>query len=357
MQVSAAGFAQKITLSQDKASLKQIFAEIKKQIGYDVFYQAGKVKEDKVIKANFLNTPLEQVMEKCLEGQPLSFTIDEKTVLIKEKEPTFLERLADRWAAIDVHGRVVDQEGKPLSGATVKFKGTGKSVSTNAKGEFYIEKIEEGAILVVSFIGYQNKEVTSQKEMGNIILQQSDSKLDEVQVIAYGTTTQRLSTGNISTVRAADIEKQPVTNPLLALQGRVTGVLITQNNGMSGSGVTVRIQGQNSIGKGNDPFFVIDGVPYVSQMLSTVRGGPLGGSGGADLGQGGPLGGSPLTYINPLDIENIEVLKDADATAIYGSRAANGAILITTKKAKAGDLTIGLNMYNGWGSFQGSWVY
>jgi len=305
MQVSAAGFAQKITLNQDKASLKQIFAEIKKQTGYDVFYQAGKVKEDKIIKANFLNTPLEEVMEKCLEGQSLSFTIDEKTVLIKEKEPTFLERLADRWAAIDVHGRVVDQEGKPLPGATVKVKGRGKSVSTNERGEFYLEKVEEDAILVVSFIGYVNKEVGVAKELGNVVLEASDNVLDQVQVIAYGTTTRRLSTGNISTVKAEDIAKSLVTNPLLALQGRVPGVMIEQATGFANSGVTVRIQGQNSLKKGSDPLYVIDGVPIFSRLPSSLAN-ILGNSGSnaPDVANGSAGPGSPLSFINPLDIES-----------------------------------------------------
>jgi TonB-linked SusC/RagA family outer membrane protein len=338
MQVSAAGFAQKITLSQDKASLKQIFAEIKKQTGYDVFYQAGKVKEDKIIKANFLNTPLEEVMEKCLEGQSLSFTIDEKTVLIKEKEPTFLERLADRWASIDVHGRVVDQEGQPLQGATVKVKGTGKSVSTNGKGEFYLGKVEGNAVLVVSFVGYVSKEVDAEKEMGDVVLEVSDNVLDQVQVIAYGETTRRFSTSNVSTIKAVDIEGQPVSNPLLALQGRVSGVIIEQASGMPGSPVKVRIQGQNSIGAGNLPLIVVDGIPYASQTY---------------LGNPETILGNPndamntLSWLNPKDVESIDVLKDADATSIYGSRAANGAILITTKKGRSGETRIDINLQNG----------
>jgi TonB-dependent starch-binding outer membrane protein SusC len=168
-------------------------------------------------------------------------------------------------------------------------------------------------------------------------LSQKLSMLDETIVIAYGTSSRRFTTGNIATVKAADIEKQPVLNPLLALQGRVTGVEITQLSGLPGGGVKVRIQGQNSIRSGNDPMIVIDGVPFPSQLtvLGTVE----------SIIQGG----SPLNYINPADIESIDVLKDADATAIYGSRAANGAILITTKKGKAGRTKLGINLQQGWG--------
>ncbi|HEX4849953.1 MAG TPA: TonB-dependent receptor plug domain-containing protein, partial [Puia sp.] len=162
------------------------------------------------------------------------------------------------------------------------------------------------------------------------------SAIDEVQVIAYGTTTKRFNIGNVATVKAADIEKQPVQNPLLALQGRVPGVVVTQMTGINGGAVKVRIQGQNSFrADGLDPLIVIDGVPYpattTSYMEYVVQ------------------GGSPLNYINPSDIESISVLKDADATAIYGSRAANGAILITTKKGKTGKPKLFVDVQQGWG--------
>jgi TonB-linked SusC/RagA family outer membrane protein len=137
-------------------------------------------------------------------------------------------------------------------------------------------------------------------------------------------------------VKASDIEKAPVGNPLLALAGRVPGLVITQSSGLPGSNVTVRIQGQNSISKGNDPFYVIDGVPFPSQNLSGVNGTII-------------QEGSPLGFINSQDIESIDVLKDADATAIYGSRAANGAILITTKKGKAGQTKVNMNVQTGIG--------
>ncbi|WP_449436326.1 TonB-dependent receptor plug domain-containing protein [Pedobacter steynii] len=350
MQVSAAGFAQKITLNQNRASLKQIFAEIKKQTGYDVFYQAGYVKEDKVIKANFLNTPLEEVMEKCLEGQPLSFTIDEKTVLIKAKDPTFLDRLADHWAAIDVHGRVVDKEGKSLKGATVKVKGTDRSVNTNGYGIFELKDVEEEAVLVISFVGYQSIEVNIKvkgvgdnliRTLGIIILEPSISKLDEVVVMAYGTTSQRLNTGNIASVKASEIEKQPVSNPLYALQGRVPGLIVTPTTGLPGGAVKLQIRGKNSLLFQTEPLIVIDGLPIVSNIGEL--GHQFSGANILDITRGM----SSLNFINPNDIESIDVLKDADATSIYGSRGANGVILITTRKGKEGKTKIDINMQGG----------
>ncbi len=174
----------------------------------------------------------------------------------------------------------------------------------------------------------------------------STSKLDEVQIIAYGSNSQRFQTGNVASVKAVDIEKQPVNNLLLALQGRVPGLFITQANGLSGGGINVTIQGQNSIRNGTAPLYVVDGVPFPSELPPGTNYGPLGNSGGKAneriIGSG-----NALSYISPSDIESIDILKDADATAIYGSRAANGAVLITTKKAKQGKASLDVKFQHG----------
>jgi TonB-linked SusC/RagA family outer membrane protein len=343
MQVSASSFAQKITLNQKGITIESLFREISKQTGYSVFYSDKKIDQNRKINAHFKDTPLEEVLNVSFKDQPVKFTISDQSVLIERKEPTFLERLANRWASIDASGRVVDSENHPLPGASVKVKKTGKGVSTDKDGRFFLRGVEEGAVLVVSFIGYLPKEVSASANMGNVMLEQSLSKLDEVQVIAYGTTTQRLSTGNVTTIKADVLEKQPVNNPLLTLQGRVPGLFIEQATGFAGTGVKVRIQGQNSLNSGNDPLYLIDGVPYLSQLLPNANGLLQGAGVGAY-----ESGGSPLSFINPADIESIDILKDADATAIYGSRAANGAILITTKKGKASDTRVNLNLQTGW---------
>jgi TonB-linked SusC/RagA family outer membrane protein len=348
MQVSASTFAQKITLNEKEASLVSIFEKINKQSGVDFLVNIELLSKAKPVSINVNDEELAIVLDKIFKGQPLEYSIKDKAVVVTKKTPSFLERLADRWAAIDVHGRVVDQEGKPLPGATVKIKSTGRTVSTNVNGRFELKGVEEGAVLVVSFIGYVGKEVVAKRDMGDVVLEASDSKLDEVQVIAYGTTSKRLTTGNIGGIKTKDIETQPVTNPLLALQGRTPGVFINQNTGYANGGVTVRIQGQNSISYGNDPFYVIDGVPFASQVLPT-RSNILGNS-GVSQGLVSDVGsGNPLNFLNPAEIESIEVLKDADATAIYGSRAANGAILITTKKGKTGQTKVDFTLQSGIG--------
>ncbi len=179
----------------------------------------------------------------------------------------------------------------------------------------------------------------------DMILQISKSPLDEIEIVAYGTNSRRFQTGNVSSIKAEDIGKQPVNNPLLALQGRMPGVLITQKTGVSGGGITIQIRGKNSISNGNDPLIVIDGVPFSSQLLPNRGASILSYSNEYNTGSSGNI----LSFLDPSEIETISVLKDADASAIYGSRGANGVMLITTKKGKVGDPKINVNISTGFG--------
>jgi TonB-dependent SusC/RagA subfamily outer membrane receptor len=225
-----------------------------------------------------------------------------------------------------VTGIVTDENGQPLAGATVTVKGTGKGTLTDEKGQFMLKNVAGNSVLVISSVGYETQGINvkvGNSNINNVVLKQAMNKLDEVQIIAYGTTTQRLNTGDVSTVTSKEIEEQPVSNPLAAIEGRVPGLVITQTTGVPGGSFTVQIRGQNSIANGNNPFYVIDGVPYNSNIPSTNVY-------SYNFLNGSLHGGSSLNFINPYDIESIEVLKDADATAIYGSRGANGVILITT---------------------------
>jgi len=335
LQVSASSFAQKVTISQNNMSLEQVFKQIRTQSGYKILIDVDLLKSTKTVSLDVKDVTAEEAIALALKNQGLEYEMKDGMILIKKKESTFLERLADRWTSIDISGRVVDADGRGLPGASVSVKG--KAVSTDANGNFYMKGVDEDAVLVVSFIGYVSKEVKAAKELGDVVLELSTSKLDEVQVIAYGTTTRRLSTSNINTIKADEVGNQPVSNLLLALQGRVPGVQINQTSGISGGSVNVNVQGRNSIRSGNEAFYVIDGVPYQPQNLYS------------GIGSVFPGTGSTLGFINPSDIESVDFLKDADATAIYGARAANGAILITTKKGKSGNTKVDLNIQNGWG--------
>lgn len=345
LHVSATSLAQKVTLKEKNVPLVDVFNQISAQTGYDFAFTSEALKNAKPVTINVTNEELKDALNQLFQGQNLDFSLDNKIVVIKPKETSFFDNLKNKIkeavAAVDVHGRLVDDNNQPLAGATVTVKNTGNSTATDLNGYFYLHNVDPNATILITFIGFDSKELSAKADLGIIKLSPASSKLDEVQVIAYGRQTERLSVGNVTTIKGSTIEKQPVNNPLLALEGQVPGLFITQNSGLSGAYVTPRIQGQNSISNGNEPFVVIDGVPYATQSLSpTSSGGPFG------LVPGGT---SPLAYINPSDIESISVLKDGDATAIYGSRAANGAIVITTKKGKAGETQINFGAQQGWG--------
>ncbi|HVS97793.1 MAG TPA: SusC/RagA family TonB-linked outer membrane protein [Puia sp.] len=347
--------------------LEKIFRAIKKQTGYAVLFNAGDIQKARPVTISVSHAALESFLQQVLKDQPFDYSIENTTIFISKKPETPSGTAPPvQKPSIDISGRVTNEDGDPLQGASIDVIGTKQGTKTDATGAFVLNGLHENSEVEVSYIGHtairfrvtssttgtvlpSNVPLTSGAGGFSLVLGRAVSALDEMQVIAYGQTSRRFQTGNVVTVKGEDIQKQPVSNPMLALEGRVPGLVITPANGLPGAGVTVRVQGQNSILGGNDPLYVIDGVPYLSQMLPSVNGGPLGGSGGPVF-NGVPFGGgNPLNFINPTDIESIEVLKDADATAIYGSRAANGAILITTKKGKVGQTKLDLNVQQGMG--------
>jgi TonB-dependent starch-binding outer membrane protein SusC len=351
VQVSAKGFSQKINLNEKNAPLEKVLHAIEQQSGYVFFYDSKDVKQ--VVSIHLVDATIEDALSACFKDVPLTYKVADKTVFLQQKEPTILDKIkAVLTPSIGIRGRVYDEKGAPMPGVTVKAKDESHSTITDKDGYFFLDGINGKAVLVISSVGYLTKEINADDPLVlDIRMVVSNSKLDEVQVIAYGETSQRLNTGDVTTVSAKDIGQQPVTNPLLALEGRVPGLFIAQDNGIPGGGVTVAIRGQNSIQSGNDPLYVIDGVPYASQLLPTQIGGILGTSSNTpQIGFTNIAGnGNPLSFINPADIESISVLKDAGATAIYGSRGANGVILITTKKGKAGQTKVDVNVQSGYG--------
>jgi len=218
-----------------------------------------------------------------------------------------------------VTGRVTDQDAKPLSNATVTVKGTNVSTTTNADGQYSITLPANANTLVFSYVGYQVNETNIQGNNSvSITMQPQSNSMNEVVVIGYGVTKRKDVTGAISSVTASQIEKVPVTTLDQALQGRAAGVQITNNDATPGGNVSVLIRGVGSLAPGgNAPLYVVDGYPTT--------------------------GG--INNINPSDIATIDVLKDASATAIYGIRAANGVVIITTKKGLKNRTQVSLDMY------------
>ncbi|WP_342332813.1 TonB-dependent receptor [Pedobacter sp. FW305-3-2-15-E-R2A2] len=242
----------------------------------------------------------------------------------------FLSTTATLYAqqTVTVTGAVksaFDQLGIP--GVSVLLKGSAIGTVTNTDGSFSLKVPGGSGVLIFTFIGYKTEEVAiPQSRVLNVMLNEDAAKLNEVVVVGYGTTRKQDLTGSVAVVTAKDFQKGSITTPEQMLSGKVSGVAITSNSGQPGSGSTIRIRGGSSLSASNDPLIVIDGVLLENSVI-----------GGAS---------NPLSFINPNDIESFTVLKDASAAAIYGARASNGVLIITTKKGLAGELKIGFNSVN-----------
>ena len=222
---------------------------------------------------------------------------------------------------------IIDETGQPVPGASITVKGTQQGTLSNVDGTYSLPASPQ-ATLVFSFVGYLKEEIAVNNRSNiNITLKVDQKALEEVVVVGYGTQRKVETTGSIASVKASDLVQTPVANIAQGLQARVAGVQISQNSGSPGGNISVRIRGTNSINGSSEPLYVIDGIQISN------------GGGITDV--------SPLSTINPNDIESVEVLKDASASAIYGARAANGVVLITTKRGKSGATRITFDSYYG----------
>lgn len=253
-------------------------------------------------------------------------------------------------AQTTVSGVVTDGKGMSIPGASVTEKGTKNSVSTNLDGQ-YVIKVSENATLVYSFIGFASQSVAvNGKTSLNIKLSESSEQLEEVVVIGYGSQKKKDLTSSISSVKTKDIENLKQVNIDQMLQGKAAGVSVSSNSGQPGAAVSIRVRGTTSVTGTNEPLYIVDGVPISGDATGrSTSGRPISGNDFSATGGGGNSAVSPLAAINPNDVESIDILKDASATAIYGSRGANGVIIITTKSGKKGT---GKISYEGFTSVQ-----
>jgi len=229
-------------------------------------------------------------------------------------------------AQIQVSGLLLDSDNQePLIGATVMEQGTTNGTITDYNGE-YVLSVQEGAMLEITYIGYRDQLIAADSEKMNVYMTKDAAILDEIVVVGYGSQKKSDLTGAISSIGLEEIKQLPATGLEQAIQGRASGVYITQNSGSPGGAMSVRIRGSGSTNSA-EPLYVVDGIPFASDNAGTSS---------TFESDGGGQYSNALTTINPSDIESIEVLKDASATAIYGSRAANGVVIITTKKGVSG---------------------
>ncbi|MHA4809058.1 SusC/RagA family TonB-linked outer membrane protein [Flavitalea flava] len=358
MHVSASGIAQKITLHERNASLRNVLTELQRQSHYDFIYTNEQLALSKAVNLNVQSADLQDVLNQLFSDQPLTYMIDDNSIIIRDKPvgkaPPINAKPPEGPPGSKVIGIVLDEKGNPIAGASVQAKHSNAGSSTDKNGYFMLKEVSEKDTLIVSFIGYRTRSVpVSNNIMLTIKMEEATDALDEVIIQGYGHTTQRLTTANIGRVTSSEIGKQPVTDPLLAIEGRIAGVVVTPQSGYEAGPVKVEIRGRNSLNSSftSDPLYVIDGVPLtILDVAGTVRNDLSTSNISRGLDQTGlsiSLGQSPMYNINPADIESIDVLKDADATAIYGSRGANGVILITTKKGKPGTNVFDLQVAEG----------
>ena len=313
--VSAKSYSQLITITSKGSSLAALLQQAEAQSDYHFVYDKSEISRVQVNAVQFKNVPVEEVLDQVLRGTNLHYRIFGKTIVLrKETAANGAKPMADRTLT----GLVLDENGQPLSGANVKLKGTEKSVSTDADGKFVIQ-LAEGMpqTLVVTYIGYSMREVlVGTASHVRIVLHPDLAELDQVVVVGYGTAKKVNLTGAVASVDLRKQENAPVTNASQLLQG-VEGVYVNQPGGQPGRDVaTVRVRGQGTLNN-NNPLVLVNGVEF------------------------------PMDNVNPADIASITVLKDAASAAIYGSRAANGVILITTKSGSAGSFQVNYSNYFG----------
>lgn len=352
-QVIGAAHSYEITLNVKNEPLESVMLKIRKQTGYSVVFSDSRISA-KPLTVNIYKQPLEVALDIIFKDQPLSYLIREKAIIVLPKtEETVGKKktehpgssLIARNLQENLTGSVVDSTGNALPGVTVAVKGSNKGTSTDQDGKFVLYNTPPTVTLLLSLIGFEAKEVPANGRNNiTITLSTATSKLNEIVVKGYYNTTKELNTGSVVSIKAADLARSPVGDPIAALQGRVLGMNIMQNSGVVGSAFTIRIRGQNSIGNGNEPLYIIDGVPFTSNSLSILSGNST--RAGNEI--------SPLNNLNLQDIERIDILKDADATAIYGSRGANGVVLITTKKGTAEGAKFDFSYYTGISSIRTS---
>jgi TonB-linked SusC/RagA family outer membrane protein len=332
-----------ITLGLNNEGIISAIKKIEQKSQFRFLYRNNEIKDLITASLPLKERSVKELLDQIFNGTGLSYTQMDNKILVSKLNP-YQSAAINRQTTIS--GTVTDENGNPLPGVSIRFRNANSTATTtDGSGQFSIRiPGDKNSVMLISYIGYVNREIIlGTQTTFKIELKPEVGSLNEVQVIGYGTTTRRTSTGSIASITAGDIAKQPVGNPLAALSGRMSGVLIAQNNGVPGGAVQVQIRGQNSLSQGGIPLYVIDGVPFTNFN---------GGSPATDnlnaFGTSGASGGiSPFGMINPSDIERIDILKDADATSIYGSRGSNGVVLITTKKGQSGSTKIGVNFNTG----------
>lgn len=317
LQVNATGYAQRLSLYMKDRPLEEALREIKMKTGYKFFYKLDMLNNAKKVTIRIDNADLPNVLEMIFKEQPFTYQIVNRTIILKPRLHTLVmeEEISPNMT---VSGKVTDDKGSPLPGVSVQVKGTKKGTQTNTTGEYQLTGVDPDAILIFSYLGYQPQEMpVNNRSSITIALISSSIGLGDVVVVGYGKQSRKNLISSVNTVKAEELNKGAITDVGQLLQGKVPGLNISAS-GDPNAVATVVLRGASTLNSSQGPFYVIDGVPGVD-----------------------------ISAIAPDDIASIDVLKDAAATAIYGNRAANGVIMVTTKKGRKGESRVSYNGYVG----------
>ena len=321
----------RVSIDVKDTPLREVFSEIETQTGQTFLYSNTSLDVSKKVSLSIRSMVLSQALEQLFSGQGIAFRIEGKQIVLSPSSGD----AQPKPEKLSVSGVVIDSQTKEtIPGANIMLKGTTQGTVSDLDGNYRIEVATTNPVLVFSFVGYNTLEVPVMgRTKIDVSLEQEAKRLDEVVVIGYGSESKRLLTGSIGAINTEGIQERPIQSIDNILQGQTSGVQITQNSGTPGAAMTVRIRGNSSINAGNQPLYVVDGVPILSGDFSQVS------------FQGQTT--SALSDLNPNDIESISILRDASAAAIYGARASNGVVLITTKRGKTQETKFSFNAYTG----------
>lgn len=310
---------QTVTFNVSNVSVQKAMSKFQRQTGYSFVFAADDVDMNRVVSVHGNKAKLSNVINQILDGQNVSYKVEGKRIVVKpqqqQERSTTNSPTPQKGNTKKIKGRIVDASGEPIVGATVFQKGTKNAAITDLDGNFVIDA-PSNSTLTVSYVGFVDQDVKATDNV-KVVLKEDQKALDEVVVIGYGSVKKSDLTGSVASVSGDDLVKTATNSPVAALQGRAAGVTVNLGSGSPDATASIQIRG---VGTPNDsnPLYVVDGFPM-----------------------------SDINYLNPNDIKNIEILKDASATAIYGSRGANGVVIITTKSGQAGNVKVAVDAYYG----------
>ena len=314
----------KLTIDLNNVSVEDALRTIEDQSEFYFVYNKEAINVNRKVNLDVKNQTVDQILDNLFENTNVNYEIKSRHIILSTLQQNQPEKT--------VTGKVTNKDGEPIPGVTVVVKGTVQGTITNMEGSYTIAKVAEDATLLFSFVGMIPQEMAvAGTNVINVEMEEEMIGIGEVVAIGYGTTTVKDATGAISSVSSDDFNKGMVASPEQLIQGRSAGVQITSGSGEPGSSININIRGTSSVRSGNNPLYVVDGVPLSGDNVSPE---------GANVSFGSSTAKNPLNFLNPDDIKDISILKDASATAIYGSRGANGVVIITTKSGKGAGSSI-----------------